>query len=331
MKCMPLKKVTIIIPTRNEEKHIRNCLKSIFFQDYPKKLLQVIVIDNDSTDRTLEIAREMGAQVVETKFPNEEIKRSYAIKKLAKGEIIGMVDADNYLPLQKDWLKNMILPFDNPEIAATDPVSYAYRKEDNLITKYCALIGGDDAVAVYLGLNDHYCAMNNTIVGIADSVEDAGKYYKIVLNKDKVPALGMNGFFFRKKIFDKHQMDSFMHPIFVYNMAQDGHRIIAKVKQEVIHVQPASIRIHFRKKLRRMRRRNSGEMKWSYNYGLSKKDYLLTSLYIMSVLPVIADTIVGFIRKPSLAWLFHPINTYVLFASYVYYVLFTNVKILQKN
>lgn len=324
---MALRKVTIIIPTKNEEKHIAHCLKSIFAQEYPHRLLQVIVIDNDSNDRTLEIARELGAQVVSTTFPNEEIKRSYAIKNLARGEIIGMIDADNYLPPQKDWLKNMIMPFDDPEIAATDAARYAYRDEDNLITRYCALIGGDDTIAVYLGLNDHYCTMNNTLVGVADIIEDKGQYYRVVLNKEKVPALGMNGFFFRKKIFDEHPMDSFMHPIFVYHMVQAGYRVIAKVKQEIIHVQPASIRVHFRKKLRRMQRRNSGEMTWSYNYGLTKKDYILTSLYILSVLPVIADTAVGFIRKPSLAWFFHPINTYVLFVCYAYYLVFTRVKL----
>lgn len=324
---MALKKVTLIIPTYNEEKHISNCLKSVFAQDYPKKLLQVIVVDGQSTDRTRAIAKELGAQVVPTTLINEEIKRSYAIKHLAKGEIIGMVDADNYFPSQKDWLRKMIRPFDDPEIAATDPMRYAYRKEDNLITRYCALIGGDDAVAIYLGLNDHFCYMNNKLVGVADAIEDEGEYYRVTLHKERVPALGMNGFFFRKKIFEEHPMDSFMHPIFVYRMAQAGHRVIAKVKQEIIHVQPASIRVHFRKKLRRMRRRKSGEMTWSYNYGLTKKDYLLTSLYILSVLPVIADTVVGYIRKPSGAWLFHPVNTFVLFACYVYYVALAGVKL----
>ncbi len=324
---MALNKVTIIIPTRNEENNIGNCLQSIFAQNYPKKLLQVIVIDNDSTDKTLEIAKKLGAQAIPTNLLNEEIKRSYAIKKYAKGDIIGMVDADNYFPPDKNWLKKMIAPFDDPEIAATDPVKYLYRKNDNLITRYCALIGGDDAIAIYLGLNDHYCYINNTLIGVADKIEDKGNYYRVTLNKNKVPALGMNGFFFRKSIFDEEPMDSFMHPIFVYKMVQRGHRIIAKVKQEIIHVQPASIKIHFRKKLRRMRRRDSGEMTWDYNYGLTKKDFILKSLYIMSVLPVIADTIVGFIRKPSSAWFFHPINTYVLFLNYIYYVIFRNVKI----
>src|SRR3989344_3281819 len=148
-----MKKITIIIPTYNEEKHIGNCLRSIFAQNYPKRYLQVIVIDNDSTDKTLEIARELGAEVRSLPGEKEEVKRSHAIRKYAKGEIIGMVDADNYLPPQKEWLRRMIAPFDDPEIAATDPVYYAYREEDNMITKYGALIGGDDPVATYLGLN----------------------------------------------------------------------------------------------------------------------------------------------------------------------------------
>ena len=322
-----MKKVSIIIPTYNEEKHIGNCLRSIFAQDYPKRFLQVIVIDNDSTDKTLEIARELGAEVRSLSGQKEEVKRSHAIRTYAKGEIIGMIDADNYLPPYKDWLRRMIAPFDDSEIAATDPVWYACRKQDNMITQYGALIGGDDPVATYLGLNDRYCYFNNTLVGFLDKIEDKGDYYKIWLNKKRVPALGCNGFFFRRKVFDDAPIDVFLHPIFVYGMVQKGHRVIAKVKQEIIHIQPGNIRTYFKRKLKRIRRRKSGELTWSYDYGLRKRDLILTSLYIMSILPVVADSIVGWIRKPSKAWLFHPVSTFILFLNYVYYILFTKVKL----
>ncbi len=322
-----VKKVTIIIPTKNEEKHIGNCLRSIFAQDYPEKLMQVIVIDNDSTDRTLQIAKEIGAQVIETTLPNEEIKRSFAIKKYAKGEIIGMIDADNYIPEDKSWLRKMMAPFDEKEISATDPVYYIYRKKDNLITRYCSLIGGDDPVAIYLGLNDHYCYINNTIAGHLKKIEDKGGYYEITLDDRKVPALGMNGFFFRKKIFDASPMDTFLHPVFVYEMVKRGHNKIAKVKQGIIHIQPSNIRTYFRKKLRRVRRRKSGELKWDYNYGLTKKDFVKTSFYIGSVILPIKDSVIGFIKKPSIAWFFHPLSTFILFASYIYYTTLGNVKI----
>lgn len=48
---MPKTKVTVIIPTKNEEKNITSCLKNLQKQTY--KNLEVIVVDNQSTDDTL--------------------------------------------------------------------------------------------------------------------------------------------------------------------------------------------------------------------------------------------------------------------------------------
>ncbi|RDI90838.1 succinoglycan biosynthesis protein ExoA [Thermosipho africanus Ob7] len=50
-----MKKVTIVIPTRNEEKHIEKCINSILENDYPKK--EIIVVDGMSSDRTREILK----------------------------------------------------------------------------------------------------------------------------------------------------------------------------------------------------------------------------------------------------------------------------------
>ncbi len=53
--------ISIVIPTYNGEKYIRECLESIKAQDFPH---EVIVIDDISTDKTAEIAREMGVKVL---------------------------------------------------------------------------------------------------------------------------------------------------------------------------------------------------------------------------------------------------------------------------
>ena len=50
-----MKKISIIIRTKNEERWINHCLKSIFRQDYPS--FEVILVDNRSTDNTLAIAK----------------------------------------------------------------------------------------------------------------------------------------------------------------------------------------------------------------------------------------------------------------------------------
>lgn len=52
-------KVTIGVCVKNSEKVIRGCLKSIVNQNYPKKLMEMIIVDGQSKDKTLEIARQL--------------------------------------------------------------------------------------------------------------------------------------------------------------------------------------------------------------------------------------------------------------------------------
>ena len=59
-----LRKVSIVIPCRNEELHIGKCLQSVVQSDYDKSLLSVFVCDGQSTDRTPSIIKEF-----ETKYP----------------------------------------------------------------------------------------------------------------------------------------------------------------------------------------------------------------------------------------------------------------------
>lgn len=54
--------ITVAIITKNEERHIAKCLESVAWAD------DVVVVDGFSTDRTAEIARSMGARVIEHKF-----------------------------------------------------------------------------------------------------------------------------------------------------------------------------------------------------------------------------------------------------------------------
>ena len=49
--------VTIVIPCRNEEKHIAKCLDAVLAQDYPGGRLEIIVVDGASTDGTRRIGK----------------------------------------------------------------------------------------------------------------------------------------------------------------------------------------------------------------------------------------------------------------------------------
>lgn len=80
--------LSVIVLTRNEERHIRDCLLSV--RDFADELL---VLDSHSTDRTIELARQVGARVEFRAFDHYPNQRNAAIE-LARTEWIFFIDAD---------------------------------------------------------------------------------------------------------------------------------------------------------------------------------------------------------------------------------------------
>ena len=66
--------VSVIIPCRNEEKYIEECLDSVINQDYPKEKLEVLVVDGMSEDRTREVIEKYTKQYLFIKLLNNPKK-----------------------------------------------------------------------------------------------------------------------------------------------------------------------------------------------------------------------------------------------------------------
>ena len=81
--------ISIIIPAYNEEKFIERCVRSL---SSAKKHCEVIVVDNNSTDRTAQIAKKY-AKVIRCKKQGISAARNYGARH-SKGEIICFVDSD---------------------------------------------------------------------------------------------------------------------------------------------------------------------------------------------------------------------------------------------
>jgi len=112
-------KVSIVIPAYNEEKCLGQCLKSIVEQiDQPD---EVIVVDNNSTDKTAEIAKQFGAKVVKEEKQGMIFARNRGFNE-AKYEIMARCDADTILP--KDWIKKIKKNFRKNINALTGPVIF---------------------------------------------------------------------------------------------------------------------------------------------------------------------------------------------------------------
>jgi len=87
-------KISVIIPCYNEEDTIRGVIEAI-----PKEVLEIIVVDNNSTDKTEEIAKSLGARVVKEKRQGygAALKRGF---EEAKGEVIVTLDGDGQYPAE---------------------------------------------------------------------------------------------------------------------------------------------------------------------------------------------------------------------------------------
>lgn len=89
------KLVSVIVTTRNEEANIKNCLESIVAQDLPAEQIEIIVVDNNSTDKTKGIASRFTENVFN--FGTERSsQRNYGVR-IAKGKYILYLDADMIL------------------------------------------------------------------------------------------------------------------------------------------------------------------------------------------------------------------------------------------
>jgi cellulose synthase/poly-beta-1,6-N-acetylglucosamine synthase-like glycosyltransferase len=97
-------KITLIIPARNEEAHIGRCLQSIQEQRFPKHLLEVMVVDDFSTDGTVQTVQQMALPYVQvlslSRFLQEKDTNSFKKKGIelaiarATGDLIVTTDAD---------------------------------------------------------------------------------------------------------------------------------------------------------------------------------------------------------------------------------------------
>lgn len=104
--------ISIIIPAFNAQKFIGTCLEVLLSQDYPKNKYEIIIIDNGSSDQTLDIVRTYPVKYFIKEKCNISSLRNWGANQ-ALGEIFAFIDADCIAP--KDWLLQIciLLQFNN--------------------------------------------------------------------------------------------------------------------------------------------------------------------------------------------------------------------------
>ncbi len=129
--------VSFLVPAYNEEGSLENTIRALIEVDYPKDKKEIIIINDGSKDNTLKIARRLEKEFKEVKVldKNNSGKANSLNEalKIAKGELIAVVDADSYP--RKDALKNMVGHFEDKNVTAVTS-RVLVKNKDNLLCRF---------------------------------------------------------------------------------------------------------------------------------------------------------------------------------------------------
>lgn len=117
--------ISVIIPVKDREDELVRCLNSVKLLDYPVDRLEIIVVDDGSTDRSAEVAKQAGAMCIPSggvgAGPAAARNRGAAV---ACGELLAFLDSD--CTVSPGWLRELASPFSEQNIAAVGGLVRGY-------------------------------------------------------------------------------------------------------------------------------------------------------------------------------------------------------------
>ncbi len=127
--------VSIVIPSYNRAKELERCLRSLFALDYPTHCLEIIVVDDASTDETTttlqHLLQEAAAHGLEMRVVHHRKQQGVGISRntgarATQHELIAYIDSD--CVASASWLRELVPVFEDTRIAAVGGMIRAYRR-----------------------------------------------------------------------------------------------------------------------------------------------------------------------------------------------------------
>lgn len=309
--------VSFIIPTLNAAVYLEDCLHAIRAQGYPQELIEIVVSDGGSTDETIAVAVRHGARVVDNPERTAEAGKARGLAE-AQGEILAFVDSDNEI-IGSDWLSRMMRPFEDPAIVSSETLRWAYVRRDGLVNRYCALTGINDPTSLFVGNYGRWSWLTGRWTDYPVRIEAQDDWLKVELDPSRVPTMGANGYLVRADAIRRIPgITSYVFDIdVVQQLAEMGYRTVARVDTEIRHKFARNTRDYVRKTRRRaqdyLHHRGQGERVYGWPVG----GLIRFAAGTILVLPVLAQAVQGFRRRPDSAWLYHPVACWLTLLVYV--------------
>lgn len=296
--------LSIVTPTLNNEKDIVNFLNSVKRQNKREFNLEIVMADGGSKDKTISLAKKMGARVIANPYVFADPGVNLGIKK-AKGDLLMVLAVDNIFE-DKNSFNKIVDVFKDRRISAAFPVQSS-KKNDSIYTKY---------------INRFTDPFNHFVYGFASNGRSFKRAYKTLetnkiydiydyrSNPDKPLIAVAQGFIVRRG-FTKSRNSAFDDILPVIELINKKNRIAFIHSVKLYHHTVRNLR-HFAVK-----------QAWATINALQKKKYGIAHrraylsknqklrikiwpIYALSFLAPLLRSICGLIIEKEPLWLFHP-------------------------
>ncbi len=319
--------VSFLIPTFNVEESLEACLKTIFNQDYPKNKIEVFIVDNYSTDKTLEIAKKYPVKILMNKVKDAQVGKRMAFDR-AKGEFYSWIDADMELA-DKKWIKKMVAPMLDDEEIVASVCTFKLKGNETNLTKFLTINSLSPP-----GYSSQLDPIFRFFVPrVVDTIVEKRKGYSLCLYKpENIPTMGV-GLYRKSKVQKtvKHQGNKLMELDVFAHLVELGYEKFAYVSVGVYHNFMSNLWVLVKKRWRHISRNYLGQdfersFKW---FDLKNpKDVMkiiLLIIYVHLFIPELLYGIYKSIKHKTWVGLYQPIvsliETDAIILGFVYYYL----------
>lgn len=313
-------KFSISLPVFNSAGYLEECLKTIYGQDYPEELIEVLTVDGGSTDGTLDIARKYNARI----FDNPRKLGEYGMQIAARnatGDLLIMFAADNGLA-GNDWLKKVAAIFTkHPDLSCLWGKMIA-SASDPPIMNYYELIQSEP-LARFLNRN-----LGFYLKKVKTEQLDTLKYKIFKADPKRPLCWGANGIIYRlSNVRDLFSGDKYIgdNEVFQY-MLEEGHNLIAYSSDLKIYHHTVNSVWQWVKKWKRnytqifLKTRRQRRIDWFY-YGHFKLKMFFWLIYSLIPIFSIAHSLYLMVRQRNIYWLYHPLMCFLQTSTYIYWTL----------
>lgn len=296
--------ISVVLPSIRKN-NLKKFLKNMREQTYPVDKMEIVIAWGSEEDIS-ELARKYDCRVICDYTSDMEERRRVAIESAA-GEWIFMADDDNFF-VNPDLLKNMMDSVQKEKSNAVECVWQYYDKRDYMINRYCALVGVYDPAVYYLKRQDHLKITDKKWVLKGNVLKDESAYFKIAFNSGNIPTMGDQGFLIKKAdmlLGTKGKV--MMHMDVCAELVKQGRNDFIFMKDYFGHDCVKTKKQLLGKLKRNIDRFQVDGKERTMNYDMDAVKMIKLGLILGTIVIPLKDAIVGFCKKPDVAWFIHPV------------------------